>query len=107
MDGITSNQTTVVSPVENNSVNNYGTFNNAKVHIPNAKPTEQVRRDLSDMFLAKAASDYGARVHLHTGARLLEFPDWIVEAEAVRDHGESARNNISPAHQLGQPGVPD
>ena len=106
MDGITSNQSTVVSQTWQ-SVNKKGAFNNAGVSTTDAEPTGQVRRGSSD-WLAKAERDQcdstrhpipksGAR-QLFVPAGPGDVPDWIIKA--CEDHGECARHDISPARQL-------
>ena len=104
MDGITSNQSTVLSTNKVDSLNKKGAFNSSGVSTLNTEPTGQVRRDSSD-WLARAAgnSDMHARFQRSVGGKLFKsakpgvVPEWIIKAVAIGDHGESARNNISPA----------
>ena len=81
MDGITSNQLTLASPVMNGSLRDYGTFNSAVVSAHDAKPTGQLRQPL---------------------------PDWVAKASKICQ--SSARNDNSPCYQRGlgsRPGIPD
>ena len=72
MDGVTINRSTVVSPIKNDSLSNYGTFNRSVVSAHNAKPTGQLRQPL---------------------------PDWI--AEASKRCESYARNDVSLCYQRG------
>ena len=81
MDGITINKSTVVSPIENGSLSDHGTFNSSVVSAHDAKPTGQLRQPL---------------------------PDWI--AEASKRCESFARDDVTLCHQRGllgfRPGVP-
>ena len=71
MDGVAINKPTVVSPIKNDSLSNYGTFNRS-VSAHDAKPTGQLRQPL---------------------------PDWI--AEASKRCESYARNDVSLCYQRG------
>lgn len=111
MDIITNSQSTVLSIIKEDSLNKKGSFNSSGVSTLNTEPTRQVRQDSSE-WLARPAGigDMHARLQSSVGAKLFEsakpgvVPEWIIKAKAIGDHGESARNNISPAHQPGVPG---
>ena len=114
MDGITSNQSTVVSHIRQN-VDNTGTFNNARVSTLNAAPIEQARQVLTDRLANTPTRDGKARkiladalANLSTGQAQQALIGWIAEAKAELDHCDSARHPIpkSGAQLLFVPGKP-
>ena len=102
MDGITSNQSTVVSHIKQ-SVNKTGTFNNAGVSTPNAEPISQVRQSLTNRLANMPTLDGKARKTLADALANLSTLDgqaqqalngWLAKAKAEQDHCESARHPI-------------
>lgn len=110
MDGITTSQSTVLSPNKEDSLNKKGSFNSSGVSTLNTEPTGQVRRDGS-----ARNSDLRARYQRSVRGKMLKsakpgvVPEWITKAvaqetalaQATGDHGEYTRKSISLA------GVPD
>ena len=115
MDGITSNQSTVVSHIRQN-VDNTGTFNNARVSTLKADPIEQARQVLTDRLANGSTPDVKARKILADSLAKLSTPgedlqalyNWIAEAKAEQDHCNAARHPIpkSGAQPLFVPGEP-
>ena len=120
MDGITSNQSTVVSHIRQN-VDDTGTFNNFRVSTLNAEATEQVRQVLTDRLANTPTRDGKARKILadalanlsqaqlamigwiaeaqadalaNLSQAQLAMIGWIAEAQAELDHCNSARHPI-------------
>ena len=102
MDGITSNQSTVVSHIRQ-SDNKTGTFNNAGVSTPNAEPISQVRQALTNRLANTPTLDVKARKILADALANLSTLDgqaqqalngWLAKAKAEQDHCESARHPI-------------
>ena len=112
MDGITSNQSTVLCTNKVDSLNKKGAFNGSGVSTLNTEPTGQVRGDSSD-WLARPAgnSDMHARFQRSVGGKLFKsakpdvVPEWIIKAvthgtalaQDTGYHGEYTHNNISLA----------
>ena len=98
MDGITSNQSTVVSHIRQN-VDDTGTFNNFRVSTHNAEATEQVRQVLTDRLANTPTRDGKARKILadalaNLSQAQLAMIGWIAETQAELDHCNSARHPI-------------
>ena len=102
MDGITSNQSTVVSHIRQ-SVNKTGAFNNAGVSTPNAEPISQVRQALTNRLASKPTLDVKARKILADSLAKLStldgeaqraLNDWLTKAKAELDHCDAARHPI-------------
>ena len=102
MDGITSNQSTVVSHIRQ-SDNKTGTFNNAGVSTPNAEPISQVRQALTnrlantptlDVKARKILADALANLSTLAGQARRALNGWLAEAKAELEHCDSARHPI-------------